>query len=112
MWKWEIVGSKKSSGTLFPKGLIVNDLEFFDEKAIANYFNNFFSQIGPKLASKTPYLLIIFENVLHGDYPSLEEKPITDDELNESLQTSKTKKSSGYDEISSDVIKHISPSIF
>ena len=54
-------------------------------------------------------MLISFEHFLHGDYPSLEEKPITDDKLNEALQTLKTKKSS---EISSDVIKHISPSVF
>ena len=37
---------------------------------------------------------------------------MTDDELNEALQTFKTKKGSGYDEISSDVIKHISSSVF
>ena len=92
--------------------MVVNDLEFFDKKTIAENFNKFFSEIGPKLPSKIPHLLISFEHFLHGDYPSLEEKPITDDELNEALQTLKTKKRSGYDEISSDVIKHIAPSIF
>ena len=108
----KIKASKKLSGTLFPKWLVVNDLEFFNKKTIAENFNKFFSEIGPKLASKIPHSLISFEHFLHGDYPSLEEKPITDDELNEALQTLKTKKSSGYDEISSDVIKHISPSVF
>ena len=39
-------------------------------------------------------------------------KSITDDELKEAFQTLKVKNSSGYDQISSDVIKHISPSIF
>ena len=39
-------------------------------------------------------------------------KPITDDELNEAVQTLQTKKSSGYGEISSNVIKHFSPSVF
>ena len=47
-----------------------------------------------------------------GDYPSLEEKSITDGELNEALQTLEIKKGSGYDDISSDLIKHISPSAF
>ena len=42
----------------------------------------------------------------------MEEKPITDDDLNEAFQRLKTKKSSAYDEISSDVIKRISPSVF
>ena len=66
----------------------MNDLEFFDYKSIAENFNKFFSEI----ASKIPHSLIIFEYFLHGDYPSLEEKPITDDVLNEALQTLKTKK--------------------
>ena len=57
-------------------------------------------------------MLICFEHFLHWDYPFLEEKLITDDELNEALQTLKTKKSSGYDEISPDVIERISPSVF
>ena len=88
----EIIGSKKLSGTLFPKRLVVNDLEFFDNKTIVENFDKFFSEIGPKLASKIPHLLISFEHFSHGDYLSLEEKPITDDELNEVLQTLKTKK--------------------
>ena len=108
----KIIRSKQSSGSLFPKRLILNDLEFFDKKTIAENFNKFFSKIGPKLASKIPHWLISFEDFLHGDYPSLEEKPITDDELKEALQTLKTKNSSGYDQIFSDVIKHISQSIF
>ena len=37
---------------------------------------------------------------------------MTDDELNAALKTLKTKKSSGYDEVSSDVIKDASLSIF
>ena len=69
-------------------------------------------EIGLKLASKMPHSLISFEHFLHGDYPSLEEKLITDDELNEAFQTLITKKSYGYDEILFDVIKCISPSVF
>ena len=37
----EIIGSKKSSGTLFPKWLVVIDLEFFNKKTIAKIFNKF-----------------------------------------------------------------------
>ena len=58
----EIISSKKSSVTLFPKRLIVDDLEFFDKKTIAENFNKYFSEIGPKLASKIPYSLISFEH--------------------------------------------------
>ena len=55
-------------------------------------FNKSFSEIGPKFAFKTPHLLISFEYFLQRDYPSLEEKPTTDDKLNEAIQTLKTKK--------------------
>ena len=107
----ETIGSKRSSGASFPIRLVVNNFEIFDQMTIAENFNNFFSEIGPKLASKIPDSIISFEHFLQGDYQILEEKPVTDDELNEAIKTLKSKKSSGYDEISSDVIKHISPLI-
>ena len=108
----EIIGSKRSSGASFPKRLVVNNFEIFDQMTIAENFNNFFSEIGPKLASKIPDSVISFEHFLQGDYQILEEKPVTDNELNEAIKTLKSKKSSRYDEISSYVIKHISPLIF
>ena len=92
--------------------MVVNDFQIFDKKAIAKNFNNFFNEIGPKLATKIPHSLISFQHFLHGNYPPLEEKPIADDELNEALQILKTRKSSGYDDIFSNITKHISPSIF
>ena len=56
-----------------------------------------FRKIKPRLAYKITHSLISFEQFLHHDYLSLQEKPITDDKLNEALKTLKTKKSSGYD---------------
>ena len=81
-------------------------LSFSIKETIAKNFYNFFSEIGHKLASKIPHSLISFEHFLHGDYPSLEEKHITDDELNEAVQTLKTKKSAGYEEISSEISRY------
>ena len=48
----KIIASKKSDVTLFPKRLVVNDLEFFNKKTIAENFNKFFREIRPKLAFK------------------------------------------------------------
>ena len=73
---------------------------------------NIFSEIGHKCGFKIPHLLISFKHFLHSNDPSLEEKPITDEELKKALQTLKAKKSSGFDQMSSDVIKHIKPSAF
>ena len=88
----EIIGSKRSSGASFPKWLVVNNFEIFDQMTIAENFNNFFSEIGPKLASKIPDSIISFEHFLQGNYQILEEKPVTDDELNEAIKTLKSKK--------------------
>ena len=60
--------------TLFPIRFVINDLEIFDQKTIAENFNKFFSEIPPKLAYKIPYSLISLEHFLH---PYLEENPIT-----------------------------------
>ena len=85
----EIIGSKRSSGASFPKRLVVNNFEIFDQMTIAENFNNFFSEIGPKLASKIPDSIISFEHFLQGDYQILEEKAVTDEELNEAIKTLK-----------------------
>ena len=59
----EMTDSKKSSGfKLFPKRLVVNDLESFDEKPIARNFNKLFTEIGPKIASEIPHSLVSFEH--------------------------------------------------
>ena len=93
----EIIGSKKSS-------FIPKTIEIFDQKSIAENFNKVLSEVGLKLASKILHSLFSFERFLHGDYPSLEKKSVK-----ENLET---KKSSEYDKISSDVIKHILPLVF
>ena len=65
----EIISFKKSTGTLFPKRLVVNELDVFDKKAVAENFNKFFSEIGPKFSFKIPLSLTSFEHFLHGDSP-------------------------------------------
>ena len=73
-------------------------LRILMKKAIAENFNTFFTELGPKLSSKIPHLLINFEHSLQRDYTSLVEKSMIHDELSQAPQTLKTKKSSRYDE--------------
>ena len=65
----EIIGPKKQTRTLSLKRLVANDLEIFDQRTSTENFI-FFSEIGPKLASKIPHSLISFEQFLHGHCPS------------------------------------------
>ena len=103
----------KLSRTLFQKQLVVNDVEIFVQKATAKSFNKIFSRVWPKASSKIPHLLVSSKNFLHGYYPDLEEKLITQDKLNEALKTSKIKKEKFWIWWDfSDVVRNISPSVF
>ena len=46
----EIIGRAKSTKGIFPKRMIMDDQEISDQGKIANCFNKFFADIGPKLA--------------------------------------------------------------
>ena len=50
----EIIGRSKSIKGGFPKRMIIDGQEIFDQRKIANCFNKFFVDIGPKLASMIP----------------------------------------------------------
>ena len=44
----------KSTKSSFPRRMIIDGQEIFDQVKIANSFNKFFVDIGPKLASMIP----------------------------------------------------------
>ena len=48
-------GTKSTKGS-FPKRMIIDGQEIFDQRKIATCFNKFFVDIGPKLASMIPEL--------------------------------------------------------
>ena len=57
----EIIGGAKSTKDIFPKRMIIDDQEISDQGKIANCFNKFFADIGPKLASMIPELQTNFD---------------------------------------------------
>ena len=50
----EIIGGAKSTKGILPKRMIIDDQEISDQGKIANCFNKFFVDTGPKLASMIP----------------------------------------------------------
>jgi len=48
----EIIGKSKVVSNSLPRKVIVDELEICDQKTIPEKFNNFFVNVGPKLASK------------------------------------------------------------
>ena len=103
----EVIGSSKSSSHTLPSRLIVNDIEITEKKKIAEQFNKYFVNVGPNLASSIPRSNIKVESFLSGNYPTLNENPLTVNELKDAFSKLKSNKSPGFDDISSDVVKFV-----
>ena len=67
----------------------VNKNIIFEEKDIANAFNNFFINVGPKLADDIPTATRSFESYVQNTNETIKEKPITINELKDALFPSK-----------------------
>ena len=51
---WELIGKSKLIYSTIPRKIIINRNVIFEEKRIANAFNNFFIDIGSDLADGIP----------------------------------------------------------
>ena len=79
---------------------------------IVETFNNYFVNIGPNLAASIPERKMTFQNYIHYDCPCLSTINLTEREQENAFASLKTNKSSGYDDISADVVKRVSDKIF
>ena len=68
-------------GKLTTKISIFNKRNIFDQKTIANSFNEYFVNVGPKLVSETSQLQRSFEIYLKGFDSSFEEVILSDEEI-------------------------------
>ena len=83
-----------------------------DYLEIANGFNDFFSQIGPKLASEIGISNVSFETFLPMSNPvNFEFSRISEIDILKVCRQLKPKLSSGVDFISNQLLKHITPII-
>ena len=67
--------------SLLPKHLILNNRNIFDKRTIANSFNEYFVNVGPKLASEIRQSRRSFEMLLKGFDSSLEEVTLSGEEI-------------------------------
>ena len=96
----DVIGSSKTTSHPLPKRIVVNNVEIFEKKLIAQQFNKYFVNVGPNLASCIPKTNKKFESFLYGNYPTLKEVPLSDSELKIAFLTLKSNKSPGFDDIS------------
>ena len=102
----EIIGKSKITKSSFPQKIIVDKTEIIGETNIASQFNDFFTNIGPKLAEKIPQPSKSFETYMKNINSEMEKKPLTVNELKEAFFSLKSNKSAGYDDISYNVVKN------
>ena len=88
-----------------PKHLILNNRNIFYQKTIANSFNEYFFNAGPKLACKIPQSEKLFEMYLKRPDSSFEEVTLSDEEINTAFFSLKGGKSPSFDEINCDIVK-------
>ena len=86
--------------------------KYLIKEKIANCFNKFFIDIGPKLASMIPESQTKRDHYLNPRKTFMGEANLTDDEVNEALRSVKPNKSPGYDNISSNVVSETSDVFF
>ena len=102
----ECIGKKKYSHENFPKKLVINNKDITNVDLIAENFNKYFSDIGPKLAKNIEVSSIDFRSYIKEHESVQSECDLTVNELKEAFFSLKINKSSGYDGISFNVVKN------
>ena len=104
---WQIMKEVIGKGKLhsLPKHFILNNRNIFHQKTIANSFNEYFVNVGPKLACEIPQLQRSFDMYLKKSDSSFEEVTISYEEIKTAFFSLKGGKSPGFDEINHDNVK-------
>ena len=107
----DLLGRKKCVNDV-PSSFVSNGKILSGEVEIAEGFNDFFVNIGPKLSKSIPIATKNFNEYMTA--PCSENfvfANITPDIVNDALKKLKSKNSSGHDKISSNLLKFIAPSV-
>ena len=98
----EVIRKGKLVNTSLPKHLILNNRNIFDQKIIANSFNEYFVNVGPKLAS-TPQLQKSFVMYPKGSDSSFEDVTLSDEEVKTVFFSLKGGRNPGFDKINCNI---------
>ena len=77
----EVIGKGKLVNNLLLKQLILNNTNIFDQKTIANSFNEYLTDVGLKLACEIPQSQRSSEMYLKLSDSSFEEVTLSDEEI-------------------------------
>ena len=107
----EVIGKKELNKKPFPDKIKFNDEFLTNVKDIGGAFNNYFVNVGPDLASKIKNNKNSHKSYLSKYNIELKNSVLEMKELEIAFKTLKKNKTPGYDDISSNVIIDIFPSI-
>ena len=102
-----IIGKSKVYNDNFPKILNIDKKEITDKKTIAEEFNSYFINVGPKLVTKIPPSNTNFESYLPNITTSFLEKLLKGKEFKDAFFALKTNQSPGNDNLHVNVIRKL-----
>ena len=85
----KVIGKSKLFYSTLLRKIVINKNVIFEEKQIANTFNSFFINSGPKLANGIPTFLRSLESYFQNTNETLKEEPIAIIELKDAFSPSK-----------------------
>ena len=74
----QIIGKTKTFKNEIPKRMVIDGIETFDQNEIANEFNKYFTEIGPKAASSIPASSKVFKQFINVSKTVLQEYALQD----------------------------------
>ena len=101
----DIIGKSKIKLTNLPRKLTIKKVDVYNIPEIANSFNDFFTNIGQKLASQIPKSSKTFETYINKVSVIMNSKPLSINELKDAFFSLKINKSSVVDDSSFNIIK-------
>lgn len=106
-----IIGKQKDKNEII-QSIRINNREYDDPQIIAEGFCNYFTNVGPTLASNIPNSLLSPQNFLKNrNNKTLFLSPTDTNEISNIITKMKNKNSCGFDGISSSLLKYVSDSI-
>ena len=102
----EAIGKEKYKQQNLPKKILVDKISITETESIAESFNKYFTQIGPKLAKDIGTSTKSFNEYIKKHDTTQPEKVISVNELKDAFFSLKINKSAGYDDISFNVVKN------
>ena len=90
---------------LLPKHLILNNKNIFDQKTIANSFNEYFVNVGPQLVPEISQSQRSFETYLKGFGNFFEKVILSNEEIKIAFFSLKGGKNPGFDDVNYDIVK-------